>query len=81
MSESDIAVDYELISPRYSVQNSEEIQQGVDHLNERGYAVFSDILTDEQIKHGIDLFWKFLEGLKAPFSIRRDDPTTWIDEW
>jgi hypothetical protein len=81
MSESEIAVDYQIISPRYSAQDIEEIQQGIDHLNERGYAVFSNILSNDEINHGIDLFWKHLEGLTKPFSIRRDDPTTWDDEW
>ncbi len=81
METSKVPVDYELITPRYSVQNIEELHQGIDHLNERGYAVFSDILTNNEINHSIDLFWKHLEGLKKPFCIRRDDPTTWDEDW
>jgi len=73
-------VDYQLTSPRFSVQNIEEIQQGIEHLNERGYAVFSNILTNDEINNSVDLLWKHLESLKNPFSIRRNDPSTW-DEW
>jgi hypothetical protein len=73
-------VDYQLTSPRFSVQDIEEIQQGIEHLNERGYAVFSNILTNDEINNSVDLLWKHLENLKRPFSIRRNDPSTW-DEW
>lgn len=78
---SKVLVDYQLISPRFSVGKIDELQQGVEHLNERGYAVFSDILSQDQISHGTDLFWQHLEGLKRPFSIRRNDPTTWNEQW
>ena len=81
MNNSEIVVDYQSLSPRFSVQKIEEIQQGIEHLNERGYAVFSDILNNDQINHSIELFWRYLEGLKPPFSIRRDDPTTWNEHW
>lgn len=81
MNMSKMSVDYQSISARFSVQKIEEIQQGVKHLNEQGYAVFSDILNNDQINHSIELFWQFLEGLKAPFSIQRDDPTTWNQHW
>lgn len=78
---SNVVVDYQTISPRFSVEKLEELQQGVEHLNEHGYAVFSDILNQDQIKQGTDLFWQHLEGLKSPFSIRRDDPTSWDENW
>jgi hypothetical protein len=74
-------VDYQLISPRFSVQNIEELQQGIEHLNERGYAVFSNILTNDEINNSVDLLWKHLESLKNPFSIQRNDPTTWDTYW
>ncbi|CAF1285120.1 unnamed protein product [Rotaria magnacalcarata] len=78
--ESTVNVDYEMTSPRFSVQNIDELQQGIDHLNERGYAVFSEILTNDEISNSIDLLWKHLEKL-PPYCIRRNDPETWKECW
>jgi hypothetical protein len=77
----EIGVDYETPSPRFSVQNMEEIQQGVEYLDEHGYAVFSNVLSNDQIDHSVDLLWKHFENLKAPFRIRRDCPQTWNKPW
>ncbi|CAF3400964.1 unnamed protein product [Rotaria socialis] len=79
--ESTVNVDYDMTSPRFSVQNIEELQQGLDHLNERGYAVFSEILTNDEISNSIDLLWKHLEKLPSPYCIRRNDPETWKEHW
>lgn len=76
-----IEVVYDGISSRFSVQNMEEIQQGVEHLNEYGYAIFSNVLSNDEATHSIDLLWKFLENLKTPYYIRRDDPQTWDKRW
>lgn len=78
--EPKIDIDYETISPRFSVENIEELQQGIEYLNEYGYAVFSNILMSDEINHSIDLFWKHLECLKS-VRIRRDDPGTWDKDW
>jgi hypothetical protein len=76
-----VEVNYQVASTRFSVQNVEELQQGIEHLNNRGYAVFSDILTSEEVKNGVDLLWKHLENLKKPTRIRRDLPDTWDKDW
>ncbi|CAF0878972.1 unnamed protein product [Rotaria sp. Silwood1] len=81
MNKSEVEVNYQVISPRFSVQNIEELQQGIEHLNERGYAIFSDILTNDEINNSIDLLWKHLENLKSPYDIRRNDPETWNEHW
>ncbi len=65
-----------MISARFSVPNIEKLQ-GVEHLNQRGYAVFSDILINNEINNSVDLLGQHLEGLKRPYSIRHDDPRTW----
>ena len=74
-------VDFETISPRFSVHNTEELQQGIEHLNEHGYAVFSDILTNDEVNRSVDLLWKHLESLKLSCHIRRKDPQTWDQNW
>lgn len=76
-----VSIDYKTISPRFSVHNQEQIEQGIEHLNEQGYAVFSDILTSEEIISNIDLFWEYLEHLSTPYEIRRDDTKTWDIAW
>jgi len=81
MKNSEVNVDYQLISPRFSVQNIEELQQGIEYLNERGYAVFKNILTNDEINNSVDLLWKHLENLKKPSTIQRNDPTTWDMNW
>ncbi len=77
----EIEVDYEGISPRFSFHNIEELQQGVEHLDEHGYAIFSNVLSNDEVNNSIDLLWKYLENLKAPYHIRRNDPQTWDKPW
>ncbi len=81
MEKTKVDVNYNEITPRFSVQNIEELEQGIKHLDERGYAVFSNILTNNEINNSIDLFWKHLESLKNPCYIRRNDPKTWDMNW
>ncbi len=80
-NKGEVEVDYEVNSPRFSVQNIEECQQGVEYLNEHGYAIFSNVLSNEEVDTGVDLLWKFFENLKKPYHIRRNDPQTWDDAW
>lgn len=77
----EIDVDYSVDSPRFSVHNTEEIQQGVEYLTEHGYAVFSNILSNDEVNTSVDLLWKHLESLKSPYHIRRDSPQTWNKPW
>ena len=81
MNKSGVEIDYDIISPRFSVENNEELQQGIEHLVQRGYAVFSNILTNDEINHSIDLLWKHLENLKNTCYIRRNEPETWDKNW
>jgi len=77
----EIEVDYEGISPRFSFHNIEELQQGVEHLDEHGYAIFSNVLSNDEVNNSVDLLWNYLENLKAPYHIRRNDPQTWDKPW
>ncbi len=77
----EIEVDYESISPRFSVDNLEDLQQGVEYFNEHGYAIFSDVHSNDEITNSIDLLWKFLENLEPPYHIRRNNPETWNKLW
>lgn len=81
MSSSYVKVDYQRESPRFSVDNLDELQEGVEYLNKYGYAVFSNILSEDEVSANIDLFWKFLENMKGRVAIKRDDPTTWKSNW
>ena len=74
-------VKYDITPPRFSVTNIEEIQQGIEHFNEHGYAVFSNVLSTDEVNKSIDLFWKYLENLPHPYHIRRDLPETWNEPW
>ncbi|CAF1458425.1 unnamed protein product, partial [Didymodactylos carnosus] len=55
--------------------------QGIEYLNENGYAVFADVLAPDEITANIDLFWEYLENLPAPYHIRRDESQTWDAAW
>ncbi|CAF3671689.1 unnamed protein product [Adineta steineri] len=78
---SEVNVNYEVIPPRFSVQDAEELQQGVEYLTEYGYAVFSNILTDDEVNNSVDLLWKHLENLKRPCYVRRNNPEAWDINW
>lgn len=55
-----VAVDHQTDSPRFSAANSDEVRQGIDYMNEHGYAVFSDVLSKTEVTHSIELFWNHL---------------------
>jgi hypothetical protein len=75
-----IRIDHTTITPRYSVTNEESLNAGVDYLNQHGYAVFSDVLTEEEVNFNKSLLWNFFENIPGR-SIRRDDPSTWSNNW
>lgn len=74
------SIDYEIPSPRFSATDHAQIQQGIEHLNENGYAVFSDVLSPDEITSNIDLIWEHFESLLPPYRIKRNDARTW-DVW
>lgn len=78
---STVSIDYNTISPRFSVDSIEQLEQGVDHLNQQGYAVFADVLSSDEITSNTDLFWEYLENLSAPYQIRRNDVSTIDRRW
>ena len=79
---NDIEIDYDTESPRFSAANLDEIRKGIEHLDEHGYAVFSDVLSEAETTRAIDLFWTHLEeNLERPSEIRRTDPQTWNRQW
>ncbi|CAF1136499.1 unnamed protein product [Rotaria sordida] len=74
-------VDYEIDSPRFSVHDARKVQEGIEYLNEHGYAVFADVLSPDEITSNIDLLWKHLENLPSPYHIRGDNAKTWDFLW
>jgi hypothetical protein len=80
-SNSTPSIDYRIQSPRFSVNDDAQIQQGIEHLNENGYAVFSNVLSPDEITSNIDLLWKHFESLLPPYRIKRDDAKTWDNAW
>jgi hypothetical protein len=76
-----VSVEYDYTPIRFSVQNNAEVQRGVEHLKEYGYAVFGNVLSNKEVDKSVDLFWAYLEHLKHPYHIRRDRPVTWNELW
>ena len=76
-----VKVNYEETPPRFSVHNTTELQEGIKYLDEHGYAVFSGVLSSDQVKESTDLLWKFLENLEEPYNIQRGDPESWNEYW
>jgi hypothetical protein len=75
-----IRIDHTTVTPRYSVTNEESLNAGVQYLNENGYAVFSDVLTEDEVNFNKELLWQFFENIPGR-NIRRDDPSTWSNSW
>jgi hypothetical protein len=48
-------------------------------LNEKGYAIISDVMNQDKMNVNKDLLWKFLENVSYS-TIRQDDPETWSNE-
>lgn len=46
-----------------------------DHLDTEGYVVIKNVLSEEEMKQGIELFWKDWNQVSPGFV--RTDPTTW----
>jgi hypothetical protein len=80
IDEKGVRIDHTTLTPRYSVTNNESLNDGINYLNEHGYAVFSDVLPEDEINFNKDLLWKFLETIPG-CHFRRDDPSTWSDHW
>ncbi len=75
-----IRIDYTTLTPRFSVTNNDSLNDGITHLNEHGYAIFSDVMHEEEINVNKELLWRFLENIPG-YRIQRHDPRTWSKNW
>ncbi|CAF0806442.1 unnamed protein product [Adineta ricciae] len=80
LDKNQVRIDYTTLTSRFSVMHTNSLNEGVAHLNEHGYAIFSDIMLQDEINTNKDLLWKFLENIPGR-QIRRNDPMTWSDNW
>jgi hypothetical protein len=76
----DIVVDCTTVTPRYSVADEQSLNDGLTYLNEHGYAVFSDVMSESDIRLHKDLLWNFLETVPGR-DIQRHDSQTWSSNW
>ncbi|CAF4422407.1 unnamed protein product [Rotaria sp. Silwood2] len=78
LDKNGLRIDDTSVSTRFSVRNQTTFNEGVEHLNQYGYAVFSDVMELDKVEENKNLLWQFLETLPPPFNrIRRDRPSTW----
>ncbi|CAF3776424.1 unnamed protein product [Rotaria socialis] len=73
-------IDYTTTSPRFSVTNNKELDEGLAYLNEHGYVVISDVMSQDKVNMNKELLWKFIENVSNG-TIKRDDPETWSNQW
>ncbi len=79
-SQSTTQIDFTTSTPRFSVKNDIEINDGVAYLKENGYAVFCDVMNEDEINKNKDLLWKFLESVSNG-GLQRNNPDTWSNPW
>ena len=77
---NNIRMEYTTPTPRYSVLNDQSLDEGMAYLNQHGYAVFSDVMSADEIRFNKDMLWNFLENIPGT-GIERDDPETWSTYW
>lgn len=80
LDKNELRIDYTTITPRFSITNNDTLNDGINYLNEHGYAIFSDVMPQDEINTNKDLLWNFLENIPGRH-IRRNDPTTWSNNW
>jgi ectoine hydroxylase-related dioxygenase (phytanoyl-CoA dioxygenase family) len=80
LDKNQIRIDYTTLTPRFTVTNTDSINNGITYLNEHGYAIFSDIMHEDEININKELLWNFLENIPGRH-IQRNDPTTWSNNW
>lgn len=64
-----------ILARRYNIHDPVALASGLQVLHEKGYAVFSDMVTAEQLKVLIDYFWEYMEA--ACPKVKRSVPSTW----
>ena len=75
-----IRIDLETPSPRFSVNDERSFDDGIAYLTTHGYAVFSDVMSEEEVAANKNLLWNFLENIGGQ-RIQRDRPDTWSNFW
>lgn len=75
-----LSVDNKTLTPRFSVKTTETLNEGIEYLNDHGYAIISDVLSEDEINHNKELLWQFFENIPG-CKIRRNDPSTWSSYW
>ncbi|CAF3767283.1 unnamed protein product [Rotaria magnacalcarata] len=73
-------IDRAALTPRFSIVDNESLNDGIAYLNNHGYAVFSDVLSQDEISTNIDSLWQFFENIPG-CRIQRRDPSTWSNYW
>ena len=73
-------IDHQTVTPRYSVIDEQSLDAGIEYLTNHGYAVFSNVMSDEEVTPHRNRLWHFLQNIPGQ-SIRRDDPSNrWISQ-
>lgn len=75
-----IRIDARTGNPRFSIDDETSLNNGLRFMAENGFAVFSGVISQEQIPEKKNLAWDFLENMPNS-KIRRDDPKTWSSGW
>lgn len=75
-----VRIEYRRKCQRFSCQDPQTLADGLRHLNQHGYTVISDVLDEDQVNDAKNLIWQHLEGLKAPYKIKRGQIQTW-NQW
>ncbi|CAF3499146.1 unnamed protein product [Rotaria sp. Silwood2] len=75
-----LRIDHTTLTPRYSITNNESLNEGIAYLNKHGYAIFRDVLSQDEINTNKDLLSRFFETIPR-CNIRRNDPSTWSSFW
>ena len=73
-------IDHQTVTPRYSVIDEQSLDAGIEYLTNHGYAVFSNVMSDEEVTAHRNRLWNFLQNIPGQ-SIRRDQPDTWYSNW
>ncbi len=77
-SNSSTQIDFTIPTPRFSVKDEDELNDGIAYLKKNGYVVFSDVMNPDEINLNKDLLWKVLESASNSL-MQRGDPDTWLN--
>jgi len=56
----------------------DEFEKIAEHLDEHGYVVVNDVLSDSECEHGLKLFWEMMVKLNP--NISQNDPKSWTNK-